>query len=77
MLIHYRIAAPRACWSRLTLERVRDRPAISSSIFVTTTTDPMGFLAFLGLATVSGLVNQPGRTSLPSRPPESTVRQKG
>ncbi len=41
----------------LTLERLKADPAISSSIFVTMTTDSMGFLAFLGLATVSGLVS--------------------
>ncbi|MCH4893583.1 magnesium transporter [Sphingomonas sp. SFZ2018-12] len=40
----------------LTLERFRADPAISSSIFVTMVTDSMGFLVFLGLATVSGLV---------------------
>ena len=40
----------------LTLERMKVDPAISSSIFVTMTTDSMGFLVFLGLATVSGIV---------------------
>nr|WP_208402986.1 magnesium transporter [Sphingomonas japonica] len=40
----------------LTLERCNADPAISSSIFVTMVTDSMGFLVFLGLATVSGLV---------------------
>jgi magnesium transporter len=30
-------------------------PAVSSSVFVTMTTDTMGFLAFLGLATLAGL----------------------
>ncbi|WP_126171929.1 magnesium transporter [Altericroceibacterium xinjiangense] len=40
----------------LTLERLRVDPAISSSIFVTMTTDSMGFLAFLGLAVATGLV---------------------
>jgi len=40
----------------LTLERLGVDPAIASSIFVTMTTDSMGFLVFLGLATVSGLV---------------------
>ena len=39
----------------LTLERFGADPAVSSSIFVTMTTDSMGFLAFLGLATASGL----------------------
>ena len=30
-------------------------PAVASSVFVTTVTDSMGFLAFLGLATIAGL----------------------
>lgn len=40
----------------LTLDRLKADPAISSSIFVTMTTDSMGFLVFLGLASMSGLV---------------------
>ncbi|MBC9034549.1 magnesium transporter [Sphingomonas sp. JC676] len=40
----------------LTLDRLNADPAVASSIFVTMTTDSMGFLAFLGLATASGLV---------------------
>lgn len=40
----------------LTLNRLKADPAISSSIFVTMTTDSMGFLVFLGLASISGLV---------------------
>ena len=40
----------------LTLEKFDADPAIASSIFVTMTTDSMGFLVFLGLATISGLV---------------------
>jgi len=40
----------------LTLDRLKADPAISSSVFVTMTTDSMGFLVFLGLATLSGLV---------------------
>lgn len=40
----------------LTLERFNVDPAIASSIFVTMTTDSMGFLVFLGLATLSGVV---------------------
>jgi magnesium transporter len=39
----------------LTLERFRADPAVASSIFVTMTTDSMGFLVFLGLASASGL----------------------
>jgi len=41
----------------LTLDRFRADPAVASSIFVTMTTDSMGFLAFLGLATASGLAS--------------------
>ncbi|NJR77779.1 magnesium transporter [Sphingomonas corticis] len=37
------------------LERMRADPAVASSIFVTMTTDSIGFLAFLGLATAAGL----------------------
>ncbi|MBX9815240.1 MAG: magnesium transporter [Proteobacteria bacterium SG_bin5] len=38
------------------LERAGADPAVASSIFVTMTTDSMGFFAFLGLATATGLV---------------------
>jgi magnesium transporter len=40
----------------LALERAGADPAVSSSVFVTMTTDSMGFLVFLGLAVASGLV---------------------
>jgi magnesium transporter len=40
----------------LVLQRLKADPAISSSVFVTMTTDSMGFLVFLGLAVISGLV---------------------
>jgi magnesium transporter len=40
----------------VTLERFGADPAVSSSVFVTMTTDSIGFLAFLGLASASGLV---------------------
>ena len=39
----------------LTLERLGADPAVASSIFVTMTTDSMGFLVFLGLASLWGL----------------------
>jgi magnesium transporter len=39
----------------ITLDRLRADPAVASSVFVTMITDSMGFLAFLGLATVAGL----------------------
>jgi magnesium transporter len=40
----------------LGLERAGADPAVASSVFVTMTTDSMGFLVFLGLASASGLV---------------------
>jgi magnesium transporter len=39
----------------VTLDRLDIDPAVSSSVFVTMITDSMGFLAFLGLATLVGL----------------------
>jgi magnesium transporter len=39
----------------ITLDRFNADPAVASSVFVTMTTDSMGFLAFLGLATAVGL----------------------
>jgi magnesium transporter len=41
------------------LDHFDQDPAVASSIFVTMTTDSMGFLAFLGLAVLSGLVSLP------------------
>ena len=38
------------------LERLKQDPAVASSVFVTMITDSIGFLAFLGLAVASGLV---------------------
>jgi magnesium transporter len=40
----------------LVLERAGADPAVASSIFVTMTTDSMGFLLFLGIAVASGMV---------------------
>ncbi|GAD48059.1 magnesium transporter [Caenibius tardaugens NBRC 16725] len=57
MLTNIFIAGLAGVFVPLTLERFKVDPAISSSIFVTMTTDSMGFLAFLGLATISGLVS--------------------
>jgi magnesium transporter len=37
-------------------DRMGQDPAVASSVFVTTITDSMGVLAFLGLAVASGLV---------------------
>ncbi|MBU6165742.1 MAG: magnesium transporter [Alphaproteobacteria bacterium] len=41
----------------LALTRMRTDPAVASSIFVTMTTDTMGFLGFLGLAAMVGVAN--------------------
>jgi len=41
----------------LTLDRYNADPAVASSIFVTMTTDSMGFLVFLGLASMAGLTS--------------------
>jgi magnesium transporter len=39
----------------LGLEKVHIDPAVTSTVFVTTMTDVIGFFSFLGLATVFGL----------------------
>jgi magnesium transporter len=56
MLANIFIAGLAGVLMPVTLERFRADPAVASSIFVTMVTDSMGFLAFLGLATMSGLV---------------------
>ncbi|MFC0205595.1 magnesium transporter [Novosphingobium soli] len=56
MMTNIVIAGLAGVFVPLTLERLKADPAIASSIFVTMTTDSMGFLVFLGLATLSGLV---------------------
>lgn len=56
MMTNIVIAGLAGVFVPLTLDRLKADPAIASSIFVTMTTDSMGFLVFLGLATVSGLV---------------------
>ena len=55
MLVNIVIAGLAGVFVPLTLERFDVDPAIASSIFVTMTTDSMGFLVFLGLASASGL----------------------
>jgi magnesium transporter len=42
----------------LGLDKANVDPAVSSSVFVTMFTDVMGFLGFLGLATITGLASQ-------------------
>jgi magnesium transporter len=55
MLLNIVIAGAAGVLVPLTLERLRADPAVASSVFVTMTTDSMGFLVFLGLASASGL----------------------
>jgi magnesium transporter len=56
MLINIIVAGFAGVLVPLTLERAGADPAVASSVFVTMITDSMGFLAFLGLATASGIV---------------------
>ncbi len=56
MLANIVIAGLAGVFVPLTLDKFKADPAIASSIFVTMTTDSMGFLVFLGLASMSGLV---------------------
>ena len=56
MLINILIAGLAGVLVPVTLERLDQDPAVASSVFVTMTTDSMGFLAFLGLAVATGLV---------------------
>ncbi|MDF7774205.1 magnesium transporter [Sphingomonas sp. AOB5] len=55
MLVNIVIAGLAGVIVPLTLDRFNADPAVASSIFVTMTTDSMGFLVFLGLATAAGL----------------------
>ena len=53
MLVNIIVAGMAGVLVPLTLERYGADPAVASSVFVTTVTDTMGFLAFLGLATLA------------------------
>jgi len=55
MLINIVVAGLAGVVVPVTLERFRADPAVASSVFVTMITDSIGFLAFLGLATATGL----------------------
>jgi magnesium transporter len=55
MLTNIFIAGVAGVLLPVTLERLKADPAVASSVFVTMTTDSMGFFAFLGLATMAGL----------------------
>ena len=51
MIINLLVAAAAGFLIPITLRRVGIDPAIASAVFLTTVTDVVGFLAFLGLAT--------------------------
>jgi magnesium transporter len=55
MLINNLMAGLAGIAVPVTLDRLRIDPAVSSAVFVTMTTDVMGFFSFLGLAVLSGL----------------------
>ncbi len=56
MIINIVVAGLAGVLVPVIFERLDQDPAVASSVFVTMITDSMGFLAFLGLAVVSGLV---------------------
>ncbi len=56
MLINIAISGLAGVLVPVAFERMGQDPAVASSVFVTMITDSMGFLAFLGLAVVSGMV---------------------
>jgi magnesium transporter len=55
MLVNIVIAGMAGVLVPVTLDRLDQDPAVASSIFVTMTTDSMGYLVFLGLAAATGL----------------------
>ncbi len=55
MVINILVAGLAGVLVPVTLERMKQDPAVASSVFVTMVTDSMGFLAFLGLAVAAGL----------------------
>jgi magnesium transporter len=55
MVINNLVAGLAGIMVPITLDRLRIDPAVSSAVFVTTCTDCLGFLSFLGLATLVGL----------------------
>ena len=56
MVINVAIAGLAGVLVPVIFERLKQDPAVASSVFVTMITDSMGFFAFLGLAVTSGLV---------------------
>src|SRR4029078_698610 len=59
MVINNLVAGIAGVMVPITLDRLRIDPAVSSAVFVTTCTDCLGFLSFLGLATLVGLGREP------------------
>jgi magnesium transporter len=55
MVINNLVAGLSGVMVPITLDRLRIDPAVSSAVFVTTCTDCLGFLSFLGLASLVGL----------------------
>ena len=55
MIINNLIAGLAGILVPVSLDRARIDPAVSSAVFVTMATDVMGFLSFLGLASLAGL----------------------
>ena len=56
MIINIVIAGMAGVLVPVIFERLKQDPAVASSVFVSMITDSMGFFAFLSLAVVSGLV---------------------
>jgi len=56
MVINVIVAGMAGVLVPVIFERLRQDPAVASSVFVTMITDSMGFFAFLGLAVAFGLV---------------------
>jgi magnesium transporter len=55
MVINNLVAGLAGVMVPITLDRLKIDPAVASAVFVTTCTDCLGFLSFLGLATLVGL----------------------
>ena len=52
MIVNILVAGIAGMVVPVTLDKMKIDPAIASSVFVTTVTDIVGFVAFLGLATL-------------------------
>lgn len=55
MVVNVAVAGLAGVLVPVMFERLRQDPAVASSVFVTMITDSIGFLAFLGLAVASGV----------------------